>query len=494
MKNIRIIIFAIIIALIALISFFLYKKDEKPIEVKVNETYSINLIGDEIIYLLRGEEYNEPGYILLDQNNDSLNYDVNINSNLDINNYGTYEIEYSYGNASIIRKVKVLDVEVEYKVLKEDKAYKNNTIEIIINGNDYENTLLPNNEISEEKIITYNVTENKDYVFKINSHDKYIEKVININNIYDDYNVSCNIDKINNDIVTSVITDQNNLLYSYQDGDKYTDFISENNYTLNNKTKKINIIVKDEFNNEKNISCQNDKISLINYQPGLTNQKYKDMDYWLYLPKEEYIDPNSIPIIFYFMGNGVSKTAKDSLLESIKNGKEYESIIVMPDTGISKNGEGHYDGWYKRSDDIIGLRNEIIVKYEADNERVSLLGLSNGAQGAFNVLLKNPTSFSAIVTGNGPNYLNQVVNNDTEKAYQIIKENNIGVYLIRVNGDTNVKSDGGGTLKRTLINHNYPNLKYDYDYSVLGKENPHHLACEYVLKTDAISWLINYRR
>ena len=75
--------------------------------VRVN--YFIELIGEEEITIYRGNDYIEPGYQAYDNKNNNLNNEVDINSNLDINKIGNYEVVYSIGSTSITRYIKVVE-------------------------------------------------------------------------------------------------------------------------------------------------------------------------------------------------------------------------------------------------------------------------------------------------------------------------------------------------------------------------------------------------
>ena len=70
----------------------------------------IKLLGDSVIYLELGEDYVEPGYEVINNDNFSFEYDVIITSNLDIFSIGEYSINYMLldekGNKTVVvRKI-----------------------------------------------------------------------------------------------------------------------------------------------------------------------------------------------------------------------------------------------------------------------------------------------------------------------------------------------------------------------------------------------------
>lgn len=84
----------------------LYKKEDKTAP-------SLTLKGDKDIYLIKGQEYQEPGYEVND-NCDDMNGKVEVAGKIDINNKGNYSLTYSAtdssGNkTSIVRNVTVYE-------------------------------------------------------------------------------------------------------------------------------------------------------------------------------------------------------------------------------------------------------------------------------------------------------------------------------------------------------------------------------------------------
>ena len=69
------------------------------------------LSGDKIITLYQGNDFVEPGYEAYDKKKNNLIDDVRINSNLNINEPGEYEIKYELNGVTKIRKIKIVPKE-----------------------------------------------------------------------------------------------------------------------------------------------------------------------------------------------------------------------------------------------------------------------------------------------------------------------------------------------------------------------------------------------
>jgi len=93
-----IIIPIIVILLIAMIYFFANR--ELP-------TY-LTLDGEEIITIYQGSDYIEPGYKAYNSKDEDLSKNVEIKSTLNTDKVGEYEIIYTLGDISKVRKINVI--------------------------------------------------------------------------------------------------------------------------------------------------------------------------------------------------------------------------------------------------------------------------------------------------------------------------------------------------------------------------------------------------
>lgn len=67
------------------------------------------LSGDDVINIYKGTSYIETGYDAYNTDNENLNDKVIVNSTLNANKVGEYEIVYKLGNITKIRKVNVVE-------------------------------------------------------------------------------------------------------------------------------------------------------------------------------------------------------------------------------------------------------------------------------------------------------------------------------------------------------------------------------------------------
>lgn len=106
-KN-KIIIIISITILVAIIMIITFTKKNNLIS-KVENT--LVLSGDEIITLYQGNDYIEPGYEAYDSNDNILTSKVIINSNLNINEPGEYEITYTIDDITKKRTIRIIEKE-----------------------------------------------------------------------------------------------------------------------------------------------------------------------------------------------------------------------------------------------------------------------------------------------------------------------------------------------------------------------------------------------
>lgn len=134
-----------------------------------------------------------------------------------------------------------------------------------------------------------------------------------------------------------------------------------------------------------------------------TVEKYIiEMNYLLNLP--EGYNPNDTitkwPMILFLHGGGEVNCDAATLTmygppKRIKEGKNLPFIVVSP---VSR----HY-GWWEPKELIGLIRDDILKKYQVDEERIYMTGLSMGGFGTWNMAAEFPSVFAAIapVCGGG---------------------------------------------------------------------------------------------
>ena len=250
-----------------------------------NNYPTLKLSGDEIIYLNKGEIYNELGYLAVDNLDGNINEQVKIINNINVNEVGEYQIRYlvtnSLGYTSIAsRRIIVVsnddnpsdnppeeDGELSISVITNPTNVVNGnvTITLYVNDANYEKTLLPDGSVSNEKLTKFVVSTNGNYKFLIyKNNGEVTTKEVNITNI----------DKITPKAVCSATTTNNSTqitvsgvsesscVFSYRINSYSSEYISNNMYhsSYGNATN-VSVNIQDLAGNIGTINCQVEKLN-----------------------------------------------------------------------------------------------------------------------------------------------------------------------------------------------------------------------------------------
>lgn len=123
------------------------------------------------------------------------------------------------------------------------------------------------------------------------------------------------------------------------------------------------------------------------------------MDYYIYIPKYA-TDVKKLPVHVYLHGGGGTGGIKYSLPKMINKGLDVNGIVISP---LSTSGQ-----WLNEDleDAVVELTKQVVESYNADSNRISLSGHSNGANGGYRILSRYPDYFSAFVPISGqPKYM-----------------------------------------------------------------------------------------
>ena len=81
-------------------------EEEENINEKVeNVTINIELIGEEEVYIKKGEKFIDPGVKATDENGNDVSDKITVENTVNENKKGSYMVIYSYGKSIVIRKV-----------------------------------------------------------------------------------------------------------------------------------------------------------------------------------------------------------------------------------------------------------------------------------------------------------------------------------------------------------------------------------------------------
>lgn len=128
-------------------------------------------------------------------------------------------------------------------------------------------------------------------------------------------------------------------------------------------------------------------------QNPMGNEK-KKYDYLLYVPKD-YNAKKKYPLVIYLHGSSqkgkdLNKLKAYGIPQLVDQGANFEFIIASPQCP-SEAPLWSSENWFDT------LFEELTSKYNVDQERVYLTGISMGGGGTFEVAKKNPDKFAALV-------------------------------------------------------------------------------------------------
>ena len=116
-------------------------------------------------------------------------------------------------------------------------------------------------------------------------------------------------------------------------------------------------------------------------------------EYLIYLPKDYNARAKTRwPLILFLHGSGergtnLSKVALHGPPKLVKQARDFPFSIVSPQCPANQ----HWD-----NDVLLALLDEVLEKYQVDNSRVYLTGLSMGGYGSWSLGLTHPEKFAAI--------------------------------------------------------------------------------------------------
>ena len=257
-----------------------YFIDNKNITRKVIIIDNSILLREFPILTLNGEKetivdinsnYQDEGVQALDNVDGDITRNVRVTSFVDTKNTGEYNIIYEITNSrgykrSIIRKVIVAGDDAS-SIISGLSTYgmTNKNVKIIFNilGNNYSNTLLPNNEKTTQKNFEYEVSENGTYEFKVNDiFGNTIIRKVDVTNIdKENPNGSCIATLYNKytDITTTTPNDKTISKYIY-----IIDGVSNESLSNTFRTDKVNpkivsVKITDSVGNENIFVCKKEE-------------------------------------------------------------------------------------------------------------------------------------------------------------------------------------------------------------------------------------------
>ena len=130
---------------------------------------------------------------------------------------------------------------------------------------------------------------------------------------------------------------------------------------------------------------------------NITKNYYKNFTYYLYLPDKV---TKNLPIILYMpglgeRGNDYNNNYKTGITwgplnEVYRHGYKYNAIIVVAQVPYEQS-------VYQYVDNYVKLLNDIADEYDANKNKISVMGFSHGCYGILTLIKKYPNYFSAVV-------------------------------------------------------------------------------------------------
>ncbi len=129
---------------------------------------------------------------------------------------------------------------------------------------------------------------------------------------------------------------------------------------------------------------------------NLTKEIVKELNlnYLLYLPKS-YEQKDSWPLILFLHGSGergqdLEIVKRTGLPAKIEDDEDFPFIVVSPQCPQPFN-------WSNLFDELFFLLQELKTNYKIDSTKIYLTGLSMGGYGTWELAMKYPEEFAAIV-------------------------------------------------------------------------------------------------
>jgi predicted esterase len=196
--------------------------------------------------------------------------------------------------------------------------------------------------------------------------------------------------------------------------------------------------------------------------------KLAGLDYLIYLPEDYGKDPErQWPLILYLhgilsKGSDLSLIAREPLPKQLNTQPDFPAIVVMP------QGDGENEIWSERRmiTSLMALLDETQSVYAVDTNRVYLTGTNIGGNGTWEIGLRYPSRFAALVPVIG--YHNWDVRSEVPENICDMKD--VPVWAFHGANDTKIPIEAqqvlvealkacGGTVKFTV----FPNYGHDIE-------------------------------
>lgn len=234
-------------------------------KVKVIANYSkyfnINLNGGTEIYHIIDQEYIDKGYYVTDSNgNKRSDIKVTVDNKINVSQIGTYDIVYKITiegkEKSVIRKVNVYNPNISVQQWPIEETEDNVTINLKIGAEKaFKHVILPDNNITYEKNINFQASDNGIYRFQyVDKNDNKYIKEIEITNITRTYTCTGTVSRYGTSIQFNANYKKNIKEYKWN-LDNETKIGSDKYVNARKAYDKASITLAFESGNQKTINC-----------------------------------------------------------------------------------------------------------------------------------------------------------------------------------------------------------------------------------------------
>lgn len=251
------------------------------VKEKVEAKYQIKLNGEDTVYLLKGNDYNDQGAKVY---NGDAPVQVVVNKKGTVNNnvLGEYTITYYFDingiHKEIERKVIVYEMDTKITLNPGKETSGNVKITISVTSDFYKSITLPDGSSRQDKEVTYEVNKNGDYKFVIyDKDDNSIEKIVKIENIKRSF--SCSGTITYKGTTFTVKGDNNSLKYvkSYIFNLDGKDYSGNKSYNIFKVVKKASVKLKLDDNEVETVNCpiEDKRVYVFKYDRNNTKEYMK---------------------------------------------------------------------------------------------------------------------------------------------------------------------------------------------------------------------------
>ena len=216
----------------------------------------LELLGSKEMYIKRGVKFKDPGVQVKDSYGNDVSLNVKVTGNVNTNIPGVYTLNYNLNQLNTSRTVTVTSMDIDVTLSNEN--YTNKSVKIIINidSNEYVSTTLPDDTISTDDYIEYEVFKNGTYHFYVkDKHNEGTHIVKEITNIDKTKPLVSCTGKSENKVTTINIKAEDNSGIRYYKYGSFSDNVTTNSYVINQTLSNLWVSVTDNAGNITETAC-----------------------------------------------------------------------------------------------------------------------------------------------------------------------------------------------------------------------------------------------